>query len=146
MAENANDIISALNKVYASKSIVSELNIEKGLSFYGDENDLLEIIGNLLDNAYKHAEHLVRLSASKTVTEPSKQTLTFTIEDDGNGIPVAKRATILRRGVQLDTSGDGQGFGLSIVADIVNSYQGVLTIEDSALGGALFKITIPIRK
>lgn len=146
VANNAADVISALNKVYANKAIVSELNIEKGLSFYGDENDLIEMIGNILDNAYKHAEHLVRFSAINTFTEPDNPDLTFTIEDDGNGVPAAKRATILQRGVQLDSSGDGQGFGLSIVADIVNSYQGALAIKDSTLGGALFQITIPTRR
>ncbi len=145
ITDKANDIILALNKVYADKMMVSELNIDKGISFYGDENDLIEIIGNLLDNAYKYGKHLVRLSVSKELNEAGDMTLVFTIEDDGNGIPVAKRTSILQRGVRLDSSGDGQGFGLSIVCGIVNSYEGVLTIENSVLGGALFKITIPTR-
>lgn len=145
VSDKANDIVSALNKVYANKNITSELNIENDLSFYGDENDLIEIMGNLLDNAYKNGNVLVRLSASKIVSDAGKPQLVLTFEDDGRGIPLAKRATILQRGVRLDSSGEGQGFGLSIVADIVNSYQGVIAIENSALGGAMFNITIPTR-
>jgi len=148
LANTANDIICALNKVYASKAIVCELHMqEEGLCFYGDENDLIEIIGNLLDNAYKHGQKLVRLSASNRTTGVSsnRPQLVLAFEDDGFGVPLEKRATVLQRGVRLDSSGEGQGFGLSIVADIVNNYQGVLTIENSALGGALFNVTIPTR-
>lgn len=145
VADKSNDIILALNKVYADKTIISELNIDKGLCFYGEENDLIEIIGNLLDNAYKHGQKLVRFSASKIIAKTGSPQLVLRFEDDGCGVPLAKRATILQRGVRLDSSGEGQGFGLSIVADIVNSYQGVIAIENSVLGGAMFNITIPTR-
>lgn len=145
VADKANDILSALNRVYANENIASELNIDQELSFYGDENDLVEIMGNLLDNAFKHGRNLVRLSASKMLTEEGTPQLYLTFEDDGKGVPMAKRATIIQRGVRLDSNGEGQGFGLSIVADIVNSYQGVLAVENSVLGGASFNITIPTR-
>ncbi|MBX2847174.1 MAG: GHKL domain-containing protein [Acidiferrobacterales bacterium] len=145
VARKAKELVSALDKVYASKAIVGELDIEESLSFYGDENDFLEMIGNLLDNAYKNGRSLVRLSVSKIVSKAAGPTLSFKIEDDGNGVPVEKRAAILERGVQLDTSGDGQGFGLSIVTDIVDGYHGKLTIKESILGGALFQIIIPTR-
>ena len=145
VADKADDIVSALNKVYVTKGIVCELDVASDLSFYGDENDLIEIMGNLLDNAYKHGQYLVRLSASKILSNDVSPLLVLSFEDDGNGVPFAKRATILQRGVRLDSSGEGQGFGLSIVAEIVNSYQGVLSIENSALGGASFNIAIPTR-
>jgi two-component system sensor histidine kinase PhoQ len=145
VAEKAKDIILALDKVYANKNITIESHIENGLSFYGDENDLIEIMGNLLDNAYKHGQLSVRLTASKVVSSKGYPQLVLTFEDDGCGVPSAKRQTILQRGVRLDSSGEGQGFGLSIVADIVNSYQGVIAIDSSTLGGAMFNITIPTR-
>lgn len=145
VAETSNEIVSALDKVYARASIMIELEIDQGLVFYGDENDLMEIIGNLLDNAYKHADNLVRLTGSTVLNDMNQPHLVFAVEDDGGGVPNAKRETILQRGVQLDSSEDGQGFGLSIVSDIVSSYQGELTIGDSPLGGALFKATIPTR-
>lgn len=145
VADNARDIVLALNKVYANKNITGELDIENGLSFYGDENDLIEIMGNLLDNAYKNGQKSVRLSASKIATEADLPQLVLTFEDDGCGVPLTKRTAILQRGVRLDSSGEGQGFGLSIVADIVDSYQGTIDIKSSALGGAKFNITIPTR-
>ncbi|MBX2849116.1 MAG: GHKL domain-containing protein [Acidiferrobacterales bacterium] len=139
------EVVSALDKVYTNKAIAVELNIEKDLWFYGDENDLIETIGNILDNAYKHAVQSVRLAATKENAESNHPILAFTVEDDGKGVPIDKRAIILQRGVQLDSSGDGQGFGLSIVVDIVNNYRGSLTVKDSALGGALFEILFPTR-
>lgn len=145
VASSAYEITSALNKVYAHKEIRCELNIESSLTFYGDKNDLIEVIGNLLDNAYKHGNTLVRLSASKTTPKAAGSHLVLTFEDDGHGIPMAKRSSILERGVRLDSSGEGQGFGLSIVADIVNNYNGEIVIESSELGGAMFNITLPTR-
>jgi two-component system sensor histidine kinase PhoQ len=144
VANKTNDIISALNKVYNDKNISVELQIEQGLAFYGDENDLIEVMGNLLDNAYKYAQNVVRLSGSNIKSKAGSQ-LQLTFEDDGCGVPLEKRERILERGVRLDSSGEGHGFGLSIVADIVNNYQGVLSIQSSSLGGALFNIIIPNR-
>lgn len=141
----ATDVISALDKVYASKSVVAEATIEKNIVFYGDENDLIELIGNLLDNAYKHGEQKVRFYASRVQSDSGRNDLVLMVEDDGMGVPLEKRATILQRGVRLDSTEDGQGFGLSIVTGIISSYKGKLSIEDSALGGAMFKIVIPTR-
>jgi len=58
---------------------------------------------------------------------------------------LAKRGEILRRGVRLDSTHAGQGFGLAIVADIIASYQGIVTVGESASGGALFTLELPIR-
>lgn len=143
IAVTAKETVSALDKVYLDKNIHCKIDVESGLYFYGDENDLIEMIGNLLDNAYKHASDIVRFSALNVSMKSKRSELIFMIEDDGTGVPPTKRETILERGVQLDSSGDGQGFGLSIVADIVRSYQGTLAIRESMLGGALFEIKIP---
>ncbi len=145
ISATANDVISALDKVYASESIVVKTWVEENVVFYGDESDLIELIGNLLDNAYKHGARQVCFFASRIQSEAGQNELILKVEDDGVGVPVEKRATILQRGVRLDSSGDGQGFGLSIVTGIIKSYNGQLSIEDSALGGALFKIVIPTR-
>ncbi|MDQ7049474.1 MAG: ATP-binding protein [Enterobacterales bacterium] len=66
------------------------------------------------------------------------------VDDDGPGVLKKNRASILNRGKRLDQTKEGQGLGLSIVTDIVNNYQGHITIETSGLGGALFKIAIPL--
>ncbi len=68
------------------------------------------------------------------------------VEDDGVGVPEAQRERILRRGVRLDSTLEGQGFGLAIAVEIIGSYMGSLAIADSSLGGALFTAKLPSRQ
>ena len=80
-----------------------------------DRTDLAEVLGNLLENAARHAARRVRISAD--TTGPA-----ITIEDDGPGIAPAERARMLERGARLDQRGDGAGLGLAIVQDVLNAY------------------------
>jgi two-component system sensor histidine kinase PhoQ len=66
------------------------------------------------------------------------------IEDDGPGVPESQRARILERGERLDTQNPGQGIGLAVVRDIIESYGAQLTLGDSELGGAAFRIQFAI--
>jgi two-component system, OmpR family, sensor histidine kinase PhoQ len=138
-------IVGALEKVYSDKQVLCEIDIDKDLAFYGDENDLIEILGNVLDNAYKHCQQKVIVSGEAVFTDVSQTALQLSIEDDGLGVPAQNRADILKRGVRLDTASEGQGIGLAIVVDIIDSYNGTVFIEDSELGGAQVKLTIPTR-
>ncbi|MNP74213.1 Sensor protein PhoQ [compost metagenome] len=70
---------------------------------------------------------------------PGRQTLC--IEDDGPGVPADQRERILERGERLDRQHPGQGIGLAVVKDIVDSYDAELSLGDSPLGGAAFRIT-----
>jgi len=142
LAQEVNIIVGALGKVYRDKRIDVEVDIEQSLSFFGDENDLAEILGNVLDNAYKHARHKVKVSAGPNNIGEAHSQLWLRVEDDGPGVPAAERSSILRRGVRLDSHAEGQGIGLAIVRDIVASYNGSIEIADSALGGALFSVTV----
>jgi len=126
-----NRIIESLNKVYRDKNIQVNINVETALIFKGDEGDLMEIIGNLLDNAYKWANQTVEVKANSD----SKQ-LTIAIHDDGPGIAKDKSDDLLQRGVRADQKTPGHGIGLSIVQNIVLSYRGNLQINKSILGGA----------
>ena len=65
------------------------------------------------------------------------------MEDDGEGIPVKLREAILQRGTRADSQQGGQGIGLAVAADLVESYLGTLTISESSLGGALIVVEIP---
>ena len=134
-------IIGALNKVYIQKNITPTINIDKKELFYGDENDLAEILGNLLDNAYKYCQNQVTINANS-----QQKTLTLSIEDDGLGIPPEERFAIIKRGVRLDSRANGQGFGLAIVNDIITSYKGTLIVGESLLGGAQFLLKIPVKQ
>ncbi|ASJ96155.1 ATP-binding protein [Shewanella marisflavi] len=104
--------------------------------FYGDQSDLTEMLGNLLDNACKAAQSRVELSV-----ESRSGKLIISVEDDGQGISPAQRQTILERGKRADTYAKGHGIGLAIVRDLVDSYQGSLSIDESkSLGGAKFEL------
>ena len=104
--------------------------------FRGDETDLMEILGNLLDNACKACNHRVKISAFG-------KPLQLDIEDDGPGIPHDKREELFQRGTRLDTYKEGHGVGLSIVSELVKSYSGELQVSQSPLGGARFVIRFP---
>lgn len=127
-----------LDKVYRDKQIRFDTRLQAPLAFPGDEQDLLELLGNLLDNACKYGHQRVRVTGSEARGE-----LVLSIEDDGPGIPSELRAQVLERGTRLDSLQPGQGIGLAVSADIVRSYGGQLTLSDSPLGGARIEISLP---
>jgi two-component system sensor histidine kinase PhoQ len=139
----AEKILNSLDKVYAGKSIRLEMDIEEGLRFLGDEGDLMEILGNLLDNACKWAKQWVMLSASSRVFEGRKH-IVLEISDDGPGIPDELLQKVLQRGGRLDSSVEGQGIGLAVVRNLVEElYQGRLTVSRNEPVGARVVISIP---
>lgn len=135
----AQRIMASLDKVYRDKAVSAELHVDKAPGFRGDQGDLLELLGNLLDNAYKWSAGRVKLSIA---TEAGK--LTLLVEDDGPGIAPADIERILQRGARADQSTPGQGIGLAVVAGIVQAYGGEIAIGASALGGAGITIRLPL--
>lgn len=129
-------IIGAMQKVYADKQLSIELRDKIQSELGADKTDLMELFGNLIDNACKAARSKVHINISQ-----SSNSLTIDIDDDGPGIPQAKRTEILNRGARLDSYTSGQGFGMAIVIDLVNAYQAGLQINHSALGGNRFSVT-----
>jgi two-component system sensor histidine kinase PhoQ len=127
-------ILRALDKVYASKQMQVECQVDSGIAFLGDERDLMEILGNVLDNAYKYGSK--RILISTAVTNSPLHQLSLVVEDDGPGIAAAHQDSVLQRGVRLDTLAQGQGIGLAVVTDIVGSYGGQIEISGAKLGGA----------
>jgi two-component system, OmpR family, sensor histidine kinase PhoQ len=135
----------ALLKVYARKDLSIELLIAPGSQFIGDRGDLTELLGNLLDNACKWCRGVVRITVSGDGGFAARERLSIVVEDDGPGISAEDRARIGRRGVRTDETVPGHGIGLSMVQDTVEMYGGVLTIEESILGGARFSLRLPGR-
>lgn len=129
----------AMEKVYAEKALTIEYELQEGASFYGDNTDLMELLGNLMDNACKAAKSSVLIT-----TMQSDTSVTIWIEDDGKGIPQDKRKVLLERGKRLDSYESGQGIGMSVVSDLISAYQGQLDIQDASLGGAKIIVTFPI--
>ncbi|MCR9276818.1 MAG: ATP-binding protein [Pseudomonadaceae bacterium] len=130
-------LLRALAKAYQHKAVDVELRAERPVEVRGDERDLMELLGNLVENAFKYTHSKVLIS----LTEES--VVRVAIEDDGPGIPASLRERVLKRGARADTVQPGQGIGLSAALELASMYSGALRIEDSQLGGARVVVELP---
>jgi two-component system sensor histidine kinase PhoQ len=144
IAGHAEDLVRSLEKVYAAKNLLCEFDIDDGAVFYGEQGDLLELMGNLLENAFKWAGHRVLLVVrQQPLPGHSRAGLRLSVEDDGPGIAADQVEKVLQRGVRGDERVQGHGIGLSIVQDIVHAYKGELVVDHSPeFGGARFSVTL----
>ncbi len=111
------------------------------LTFRGEEQDLHEMLGNLLDNACKWARARIEVRAAMLESTPGK--LSITIDDDGPGILAPRRAAMLQRGERDDENAPGSGLGLAIVDDLARLCGGQITLGDSPLGGLRVTLALP---
>ncbi len=130
-------LLAALTKLHAGSAPATELDLGPGLGFRGAEGDLLEVIGNLLDNAFKWCRGRVRIGARR-----EEGLLVLWVEDDGPGIPEDLAAGLGQRGARVDQAAPGYGIGLAVVREICVAYGGDLTIGASPLGGALVRVRL----
>ncbi|MBP0952401.1 histidine kinase [Pseudomonas sp. 20GA0080] len=128
-------LCNTLDKVYRDKRVKATLDLPEDCQVHMEEGALLEMLGNLLENAYRLCLSEVRVSFRASASGDE-----LCIEDDGPGVPQYQRARILERGERLDRQNPGQGIGLAVVKDIIESYSARLTLDDSPLGGAAFRI------
>jgi signal transduction histidine kinase len=132
-------IVGVMKRVYADKSLEIRYNdLDRAAVFWGEQQDLQEMLGNLIDNACKWARHRVVISA--TIVE---KTLCIVVEDDGAGVAPDRYSEILKRGVRIDEFVPGTGLGLSIVAELVELYSGTLRFSSSSMGGLAAQICFP---
>jgi two-component system sensor histidine kinase PhoQ len=138
----AEEIVASLEKVYAAKNILCEFDIDPQARFYGEEGDLLELLGNLLENAFKWARGRVLFSARVPPARGLRRVgLELAVEDDGPGVAQDQVEHLLQRGVRGDERVQGHGIGLAIVQDLLKAYRGKLEVSRSAtLGGAKFTL------
>ena len=140
------ELVAALRKVYADKAIAFELDVPADLAYPMDPGDLMELAGNLLDNACKYGRRGVRLVARPVASaEWRRPGLSMVIDDDGPGISETDRDRVLQRGVRVDESVAGQGIGLAAAREVVAAYGGSLLISGSPLGGARLSVDLPGR-
>ncbi|CAG0991525.1 two-component system, OmpR family, sensor histidine kinase PhoQ [Methylophilaceae bacterium] len=133
-------LVQTLQLMHSDKSPDIVWHVDKDAQFIGDQEDLLELLGNLLDNACKWSRNRVVLNVS------SRDGVVFRIEDDGPGCGPEELEQLTRRGFRADESKPGSGLGLAIVRDIVESYGGNLTIARSSnLGGLSVEVWLPNR-
>ena len=131
-------LLATLGKVHHAKTVRAETDIAAGVGFRGDPGDLMELLGNLLDNAFKWCAGRVWITARL-----EQRTLALTIADDGPGFPPERIDQALQRGVRLDEKIPGHGIGLAMAGDIAASYGGELQIGNSPRGGALLTLRLP---
>jgi len=141
----AKRLIASLSKVHRDRGISFQVYIDRSATFPGEEGDLMELIGNLLDNASKWCDKIVSIKvenipSNKDATTHERQRII--IEDDGPGFTEDQSEKLLQRGARGDEQTPGHGIGLAVVREIVEAYGGTLEIARSEMGGARIQIQI----
>ncbi|AVO43136.1 sensor histidine kinase [Simplicispira suum] len=133
-------LLRTMQRLYAERHLSFELAPEaQAVAFRGEEQDLYELLGNLIDNAGKSARQRVVVDVQCVDGQ-----LCFTVDDDGLGIPEAEREHMFERGVQLDEQRPGSGLGLDIVRALAETYGGSVQALASPLGGARLRLCLPM--
>ena len=136
--QSAEGLVRTLQRLHAERSIVMEVRVDAAHCVRVQREDLDEMLGNLLDNACKWTRSRVLVSS-----EVDGEALRIAVEDDGPGVPAAKREAVLQRGVRADESAPGSGFGLAIVRELAELYGGTIHLEPSAPGGLRAVLRLP---
>ncbi len=139
LAEELDYMVDVLDKIYPNIDI--QIEFENRVEALGlDRDDMLELIGNLLDNACKFARQTARLGIGL-----NDNLLRLNFEDDGEGLEPEQMKQLNRRGVRLDETVAGHGLGLGICRDILDYYDGSIAFTRSRLGGMRVEVRIPVR-
>ncbi len=136
----ADRIVRTVRKAYHDKDPEISMDIDQTISLRIDEGDLMELLGNLVDNAFKWCDRLIVISARQY-----QDHVLIQVKDDGPGIRENEITRILERGVRADQSIPGHGIGLAIVRDIIQVYGGNLFIEKNHPVGACVTIALSNR-
>ena len=132
-------LLRTMDKLHAERHLdLGAEGVSTDLAFAGEEQDLQEMLGNLLDNACRSARSAVAVRAVR-----EGPWLQITVDDDGPGIAPEQRAAVLQRGVRLDESQPGSGLGLAIVVDLARLYGGDLTLGSAPAGGLSARLSLP---
>lgn len=137
--EDLSDLISVVQQIHQDQALVLEHRVDQQLAAFGDREDMLELLGNLLDNACKWA-------ASKVICaiHADDEIYIISVEDDGTGLQDDDIHGLTQRGTRLDENVEGHGLGLAIVGDIVKLYGGSIDFSRSAeLGGLMVRVVLP---
>jgi two-component system sensor histidine kinase PhoQ len=143
--EQLERLLQSLKRVYSHKLISTDVMIEPSLEFYGEQRDLLELAGNLLDNACKYGDGLISVTVQAMDAEDPRAGIILQVNDNGAGIAADKSEILLQRGVRGDERVEGHGLGLAIVLEIVSAYNGEISIDKSDLGGARVTVSLKTR-
>lgn len=139
-ASDVADVVATLEQIHRDAGLSLETRVTGPGAFPADREDMLELLGNLLDNAFKWAARRILLTVHST-----SRTLAISVEDDGPGVPEQHLEALARRGRRLDESREGHGLGLAIVRDVVDFYGGNMDVGPSpALGGLRVRVRLSL--
>lgn len=141
ISETLTSLVRTVQRIYRDKDLDIQLHVEEGLVFRGEKRDLEEMAGNLLDNACKWTKGKIRIKVD--VPEEPEARVRLVFDDDGPGLSKDQYAEVLKRGARLDEATPGSGFGLSIVNDLAQAYNGSVELGESPLGGLRTILIIP---
>lgn len=133
-------LVRTLDRLYEARGIDVDAEIDPALAFAGDQQDLDEMLGNVLENAYKWARRSVVVRAE--VVDAHWCVLTF--DDDGPGLDPAQCERALRPGVRLDETTPGSGLGLAVVRDLAELHGGSINLERGPRGGLRAQLRLPV--
>jgi signal transduction histidine kinase len=137
--EVAREVAMALRRIFANKDLEIDILGDEDLRAKVDRQDLMEMLGNLLENACQWAQHQVTMS----VAQKSSRAVLITVADDGPGLSSKDYDAVLVRGVRLDETKPGSGLGLAITRDLVGLYGGSLSLREEHCPGLCVAVTLP---
>jgi signal transduction histidine kinase len=138
-------LVRTMEKIHRDRGVSLRMQLNAEVKFRGEQQDIEEMVGNLVDNACKWAASKVDIEMFAISAPRPVQTGSFRIQvdDDGPGLTAAEREEVLHRGRRLDESKPGTGLGLSIVLELAKLYGGTLQLGASPLGGLRAELVLP---
>jgi signal transduction histidine kinase len=134
-----------MEKIHRDKNVAIELHADSQARFRGEQPDLEEMIGNLVDNACKWATSRVMVEVVRERPDPASasEVVRIVVDDDGRGLSPSEREQVAKRGRRLDETKPGSGLGLSIVVELASLYGGGLNLGTAPLGGLRAELILP---
>lgn len=131
-------IVRTLQRLHAARAIEMIVDVDPEHAARVERQDLDEMLGNLLENAYRWAKGMIVVTSSI-----ARGSVLIDIDDDGPGVAASIRESVLRRGVRADQSAAGSGLGLAIVRDLAELYGGSISLDDAGAGGLRARLQLP---
>ena len=141
-----------MEKIHRDREIAIDIDVPERAQFRGEQQDLEEMVGNLVDNGCKWARSRVAIEVVADATSAAKvdvagknggAQLRIIVDDDGPGLSPEQRDQVAHRGQRLDESKPGSGLGLSIVVELAALYNGALTLGTAPIGGLRAELALP---